>query len=92
MGKHRKILVCSFSWIYKVIRKGQEDSFCMKNVENIGILWPNKYTEAIRKCQFRITQGDINTVQEKDIHAILPCPVLRRGVYGFKKDVDADLF
>ena len=50
------------------------------------------YTEAIRKRQFRITQGDINTVQEKDIHAILPCPVLRRGVYGFKKDVDADLF
>ena len=30
-------------------------------------------------------------VQEKDIHAILPCPVLRKGVYEFEKDIDVDL-
>ena len=30
-------------------------------------------------------------VQEKDIHAILPCPVLRKGVYQFEKDIDVDL-
>ena len=47
-------------------------------------------TKAIRKCQFRITQGDTDTVQEKDIHAILPCPILG-GVYGFEKDIDVDL-
>ena len=48
---------------YKVIQKGQEDSFCMKNFKNI--LWPTNievhYTEAISKHRFRITQGDIDT-------------------------------
>ena len=38
------------------------------------------------KRWFWITQGDSDTVQEKDIHAVLPCLVLRRGVYGFEKD------
>ena len=50
---------------YKVIQKGQEDSFYMKNLENIVILWPNNievhYTEAIGKHRIRITQGDIDT-------------------------------
>ena len=50
------------------------------------------YTEAILKHRFRIIQGDIDTVQEKDIHAILACLVLRRGVYRFEKDIDVDLF
>ena len=50
------------------------------------------YTEAISEHQFRITQGDIDTVQEKDIHVIPPCPVLRRGVYEFEKEIDGHLF
>ena len=62
----------------------------MKNFENMGMLWRNNievyYTKVIRKRWFKITQGDIVTVKEKDIHAILHCLVLRRGVYGFEKD------
>ena len=58
----------------KVIQKGQEDSLYMKNFENICTLWPNNielyYTKAIHKHCFRITQGDIDTVQEKDIHTV----------------------
>ena len=41
---------------------------------------------------FRITQGDIDTVQEKHIHAILSWPVLRTGVHGFEKNMGVDLF
>ena len=48
-------------------------------------------TEAISKRRFRITQGDTDTVQEKDIHAILPCLVLRRRVYKSEKEIDVDL-
>ena len=44
------------------------------------------------KQWFRITQGDIDTVQEKDIHAILSYPILSRGVYVFEKYIDVDLF
>ena len=51
-----------------------------------------RYTEAIHKRRFRTTQRDINTVQEKYIHAILPCLELRREVCGFKKDIGVDLF
>ena len=58
----------------QVTQKGQEDSLYMKNFENIGTLWPSNielyYTEVIRKHYFRITQGDIDTVQEKDIHTV----------------------
>ena len=49
--------------------------------------------KAICKHWFRITQVDIDIVQEKDIHTIFPCPVLKRGVYGFeKRQIDVDLF
>ena len=58
----------------QVTQKGQEDSLYVKNFENIGTLWPSNielyYTEAIRKHCFRITLGDIDTVQEKDIHTV----------------------
>ena len=72
---------------YKVIQKGQEDSFCMKNFKNI--LWPTNievhYTEAISKHRFRITQGDIDTDKGRDIHVIFPYLVLRRGCMNSKK-------
>ena len=69
----------NFEYIYKYIYYDQ------RNIEV-------HYTKAIPKRQFRITQVDINTVQEKYIHAILIFPVLRRGVYEFEKDVGVDLF
>ena len=62
---------------------------------NIGTLWPKNikvhYTKEIRKRWFKINQGDTVTVKEKDIHAILPCLVLKRGAHGFEKDVHVDL-
>ena len=51
---------------YKVILKGQEDSFY--DQINIEV----HYTEAISKHQFMITQGGIDTVPGRDIHLILP--------------------
>ena len=50
---------------YKVILKGQEDSFY--DQINIEVL----YTEAISKHQFMITQGGIDTVPGRDIRLIL---------------------
>ena len=79
----------TFLMNYKVIQKGQEDSFYMKIFENIVILYQTNiethYTKAISKHRFRITQGDIDTVQGRDIHVILPCLVLRRGCMNLKK-------
>ena len=50
------------------------------------------YTEAISKHRFRMTKGDIDIVQENDIHVILPCSVLRRVVDEFQKNIDFDFF
>ena len=50
------------------------------------------YTEAISKHRFRMTKGDIDIVQQNDIHVILPFSVLRRVVDEFQKNIDFDFF
>ena len=51
---------------YKVILKGQEDSFYDQINSEVH------YTEAISKHQFIINKGGIDTVPGRDIHLILP--------------------
>ena len=65
--------------------KKRLDALVTKVIDQTNIVI--HYTKAISKCWFRTTQDDIDTVQGKDIHAIPPCPVLRRRVNEFEKDM-----
>ena len=72
-------------------RSGRQ--FLHKKFENIHAYFDQAnievhYTESITKFRYKITQGNIDTVQKKRY-----CPVLRRGMYEFEsKDIDVDLF
>ena len=54
-------------------------------------IWPSPLSFPLYST-FKITQGNIDTLQENDIHAILHWLVLRRGVYEFEKNVGVNLF